>query len=732
MATENIKIIENLFEDSQTVSAININDYLNWAAHPDGYRLELAMPPIQRGFVWKPKQIQDLWDSLLRGMPIGSILLKSFGSKESSASLNSIGREFHESSKPGYHLIDGQQRTLSMMLGFPGTFRAEHKLWVDFSEAGKNGSKFQLRVSTPSQPFGYRPDGGRLSMRDRRDARKEWDTDDEKKSMTQLEIFEDAKPWKAEGDKRKFIIEIKLLWELLGQCNQNMDDWLAKVRNVFQKNGDAEINEDIIIRINSFGKSLVALQGQWLALIKIPDDRIKIISDLDDPNHDYLTLLFDRISSNGTRLSPDDLLFSMVKQSWPEAHNLVYKIQGEVGALMKPSDFVMTAYRLASLREHESISDDPQPNAKSFHKNLGRLLGHNQEKQGEMLKLISGDLLLKAFTALKDILGLKNVYDTEGVYDYGIPEAMFPYLDVPLLQILLHWILLRNNSIVINDHVRKDVIRFVLFWLVCNNGSASRYEASKLSIAIINRKKDFPENFPGLDIYNELSSKKSDGKPAIFCNLIVLPSSRDSQDTKFRNPNERAKYFFGEENEQLYHNFTKRISLLIWFQRKWIFDKCGKDGEFSEFKPLAGQDEDNVPYDFDHLVPQSNWSSLQSVTTKLTDTLKFNDLWPRRTLGNSIGNYRVLSATENRSRGDEPLESEFLMNIEIWKDSACPLKDNEIEFWNVASPKENCLLWDDKRVLAFQNAVETRVLNLYERYCEEATFKDWMQNCYAQ
>lgn len=33
-----------------------------------------ALPVIQPGSVWKPKQIIDIWGSLLRGMPMGSLL----------------------------------------------------------------------------------------------------------------------------------------------------------------------------------------------------------------------------------------------------------------------------------------------------------------------------------------------------------------------------------------------------------------------------------------------------------------------------------------------------------------------------------------------------------------------------------------------------------------------------------------------------------------------------------
>jgi hypothetical protein len=245
--------------------------------------------------------------------------------------------------------------------------------------------------------------------------------------------------------------------------------------------------------------------------------------------------------------------------------------------------------------------------------------------------------------------------------------------------------------------------------------------------------------FPNIDIYNELSIKTSDGKPSIFCGLIDPPPFKLESDD-FREPNNRSEYFFGKENAQLYQNFSDRRELLIWFQRKWIYKAC-KEGEFKGFKPLSGQDEDNVPYDFDHLVPQSNWSSFStSGKPNLTHTKKFNDLWPRRKLGNSIGNYRVMSASDNRSRGDAPLETEllnadasldsleagFLNAKDIWDDYAFKAEENEITKWKCASPRGKPYVWNDERVLAFQYAVESRVLYLYDRYYKEIDFKSWL------
>lgn len=72
---------ENLFSNNATVSAMCLVDYLDWACCPVKYEKILALPPIQRGSVWKPKQIADLWDSLLRKMPVGSFMLSRLGKK---------------------------------------------------------------------------------------------------------------------------------------------------------------------------------------------------------------------------------------------------------------------------------------------------------------------------------------------------------------------------------------------------------------------------------------------------------------------------------------------------------------------------------------------------------------------------------------------------------------------------------------------------------------------------
>ena len=46
---------------------------------------EVTIPALQRGLVLKPNQVELLWDSILRGFPIGSFLLSDISDDNKNA-----------------------------------------------------------------------------------------------------------------------------------------------------------------------------------------------------------------------------------------------------------------------------------------------------------------------------------------------------------------------------------------------------------------------------------------------------------------------------------------------------------------------------------------------------------------------------------------------------------------------------------------------------------------------
>ncbi|MER5420439.1 DUF262 domain-containing protein [Streptosporangium roseum] len=85
---------------------------------------ELRVPKFQRPFVWRPEQMLNLFDSIERGYPIGSLLI--WQTKQQLASLDEIGGlkipPHHPGSQVAY-ILDGHQR-LSTLFG--GLKRPSH------------------------------------------------------------------------------------------------------------------------------------------------------------------------------------------------------------------------------------------------------------------------------------------------------------------------------------------------------------------------------------------------------------------------------------------------------------------------------------------------------------------------------------------------------------------------------------------------------------------------------
>lgn len=72
----------------------------------------LGLPDLQRGFVWKASKVRDLLDSMLKGYPIGYIML--WASQNTKSDNKTIGVDEKKTDYQDYVIIDGQQRITSL------------------------------------------------------------------------------------------------------------------------------------------------------------------------------------------------------------------------------------------------------------------------------------------------------------------------------------------------------------------------------------------------------------------------------------------------------------------------------------------------------------------------------------------------------------------------------------------------------------------------------------------
>ena len=92
--------------EKYTVSTLSIETVLGYIKSG-----EIAIPEIQRPFVWKGKQVRDLIDSLYTGYPTGYLIISQNPDMKLKDGTLAVGKKI---------MIDGQQRTTALMTAIVG------------------------------------------------------------------------------------------------------------------------------------------------------------------------------------------------------------------------------------------------------------------------------------------------------------------------------------------------------------------------------------------------------------------------------------------------------------------------------------------------------------------------------------------------------------------------------------------------------------------------------------
>lgn len=88
----------------------------------------VGLPDLQRPFVWKDNKARDLLDSMLKGYPIGYIML--WQSPDDYETVNHIGANDKTYKQPDYLVIDGQQRLTALLAAISG-IKVKDKNYVE-------------------------------------------------------------------------------------------------------------------------------------------------------------------------------------------------------------------------------------------------------------------------------------------------------------------------------------------------------------------------------------------------------------------------------------------------------------------------------------------------------------------------------------------------------------------------------------------------------------------------
>lgn len=804
------------------VRVVKLPDWLDWAIGKETTKdhWTVVLPMIQRGSVWKPHQVIDLWDTLLRGMPFGGLMASHIPASVKGSKVKffrPLDRELVTlPARGGLSLIDGQQRTLAMLLAWPDVGeKMNRRVWVDFGESDKFDHLLRFHITTESHPLGYQRGGNsgesiaRLTLSERRRAaatycdRMETVSAVEPAASIKLRFLHDQEitPWYSTLplDLRKLIRHHRDDGEAaLGDyVQQEVDATKVRLKKRIQRiadraspfsNFDDTLREGIINhltrrldavtkitkldldhRIGVLVKGLNSLSQQYFPVIEVPSEMMSAEID-DDTKDPPLAVLFKRIGTGGTDLKTSDYVFSVIKHLNPECHSLVEKQLGkaQISAIFTPTSLVMSAVRLTAARlgmPDYSKLEKPQ---------FTRLLrGDGKTKSGETSlptflpefnrQIAQDGDFVNDLTAVLNAIAYRPEKKAECsdavTLDIGLPKHALSLVQIPVLEVIQYWLQKCADSRVIAIQTnRHQIIRFILYWhlSVIDSAKASTECFKTLKAGAFGEFLDFPERKLIEMLVNQQLALPT-CSPYELDQIEHLTHSPDNVAglrgwRRFVVTTEGlsdANRDHLQKAAQLYKRWWNLRSgyshlLLLWLQRDYVFRR------FEETPAQPGLDDD-TPYDFDHICPQSHWNYWTGKTAgnRLMDfpAQPNADNQSHVLLGNAIGNVRVWDSSENRGDGDatpsvklklvQKLQipatdndsTEIRLHESAIADGTYPGLKDETSAWAGcdcdSSTPNDPMYWTIGRARNFQKAIETRTFNLYQRFYLDLRFSEW-------
>jgi len=736
---------DSYFGNNAVVTEKLVN-WMQWASGRADAKRHVVLPMIQRGSVWAPHKLLDLWDTLLRGMPLGAMM----ASETVGDSIRVLVEGSTRQADAGdIGLIDGQQRTLSMLAGWPqGLINPLRPvaIWVDLTDTAQGEYQFRLWATTKAQPFGYARasmGGQPLSKLERhklRLANEVWGKVDVQALWKQADFM----PWEA-----KFAVPLTELIDNKATLHAFLVERRLRYKAALEAALEAKASSTLDPEhelSKHFGRKLAALPSDVALAERIPgiEAALNMVAECEfpvirvrrecfndkaviSPNDNIdppLAILFKRVGTGGEPLSNADYVYSVIKHYAPDVHNTVNGLleDGKIRAIYTPTTLVMSAARLTilSLKAEDGEGRKLTDSAKLDKATFARLVRNHPEFIAKFHADIKPDGVFA--TRLKQVLNSIS-YSTD--FPIGLPKHALCLVQIPLLETILAWHTLRTPSADELAQSRLPLVRFVLQGNLCVLDYA---KASEVANKALKENPDAASKiFPDHALMNVLSA----GEKPSACPL-PSPSTLSAIDGLTESPTDTTglrgwtrfavKEDANKPHAEIYKRWWNRKGghvhpMLLWLQRDYIFDK------FEEQPALAGMDEE-TPFDFDHILPSAQWAYWTGagggdrfidfpLKDKNGSILDKSGHW---NIGNSIGNIHVLESSANRQLGDTSAHvklttGKFAINAQI-------LTPN-MEAWQTASGDEDKpRRWDKERALAFQRAVEQRTFALYSKFYE--------------
>lgn len=684
------------------MKSYTLKEIAQWQKEVSNLNTKISLPSLQRGFVWKPNQIEALWDSIFRGYPIGAILIS-------------------EDEDENRFLLDGQQRCTSIALGHfnpyynnNGEFLSlkdyKPSIWIDLAPKTKTeGQKFVFRCLTKSHPWGYqlKDNSVTLSMSNRRNALTFF------KPLTESYLdltSKDINPWDAYFPiPLVYILEIETLnFEIFKNELIQKTRTLKKIETQHSNKGFVDYT---LLETDEYEENIKNIFIGYCNYknLSIPEITVnaKVLKEDDSETDDSQDpSLFVRLNSAGTRISGEELIYSVYKAKFPKIKDLVENIGS---SYIAPSKIISLFSRLIICEQSSYINYQKDISIQNFRK-----------------KIIESDFKEK----LQAYIGVENQSKAKKIIENALSiltknEPDFPPILLKLLIVTnfdLFFVLLtyiNKRGFETLSEVEKNEISSNYVYILWFNKDAKKIASSLFDLLLSESENRtwansikilIKENLLVPIVEPILLRKQLD--EIVIKNQIQFYRFDIIEDKNLFFPEIKEQLLYDLLNKDIFienwrlliEKIFRNKSMLLFAQKEYMNSK------FKEFNQFENIEDTNRPWDWDHIYPDS-WVYRKEGINQLV-----------RSWVNCIGNFRALSYDDNRSENNHLSPMERFENDSKKEESF--VKENDLQFWNQINStfgrlKEN----EPEKTKIFLSAVIHRMVNIYE---------EWFENYYQK
>ncbi len=693
---------------------LHIKDIFSWY-EPQNSNIKIneesiivELPILQRGLVWSQNQIELLWDSLLRGIPIGSfVICRKTSNYQSRNSFVST-----------HYLLDGQQRSDAIKLGFsvfPAERNKQEIIWIDLETDSKNfpnnsTREFLIRLTTPAHPWGF----DKSDLSGKLDSRQIREGFPKNMSISDFANYNRPLPCDIYPFASKIPIPLSILlsakttgindfWEdVLFKLGSYTYTWANKAVDFINSNIiNKEKIYDAIVRV--LKTKIVALDVPNNLLEQSNNERNNS-SQVEIKGVTNIEQIFHRLNTQGTDLEGEELIYSMIKTYLPEIADTVDRV---AEGRMPPSRLVNLGVRVA-LSDQNSMK--------------------NPYSVNQIRKIVKDDLeanlKIKSFInqELEGIMGIIDSWLTNDDNTWGLPRILKTSISIKSPDVYFLLMILARKFHNANNEIYKRItgMTLLIHWFVDpenRNRIVSKLYFKVINIIKVNDlipafKQTISEN---INLINRFHF------PYLFKELVEFDSIPD----KFKNwrwekckdlfyekfYNGKDSSFYDDSISPWLYNLIHNREILLYSQREYLREK------FADYDP-ARKDlwkDYNRPWDFDHILPRiyikGRWSGTYNDSGWTANFKDFCNQWI-----NTIGNLRAWPFEDNRSDHDTPTLKK--MKVDEYWDKSCIAEDERSGY------SDRGVLYESNKAFNFGFSCKTRIFRLYLNWFEGFYIED--------